>query len=170
MRTYLIDSDSNEHIIALLRTIKHSSELVEFVYSTVQESKEANEKSVFIRKLAGQYFVSFDKTQWKKLARQDLPTIMLNVDTVYNVYRGYKPSGLAGTSETELLTQMPGKVVKILVKEGEKVSPGDTLVVLEAMKMENEIKSAINGVVKKIYVKEEQALDQGVLMMEVDPT
>lgn len=169
MRTYLIDKDSNEHIIALLRTVRHSSELVEFVYATVIDAHEENTKSVFVRKLAGQYFVSLDNNHWKKLARQDLPTIMLNVDTVYQVFRGYKPSGLAGSSETELLTQMPGKVVKILAKEGQSVKVGDTLIVLEAMKMENEIKSAINGVVKKVHVTEGLALEQGVLMLEVDP-
>ena len=42
---------------------------------------------------------------------------MLNVNKVYQLFRGYKPSGLMGGNEGELLTQMPGKVVKILVKK-----------------------------------------------------
>jgi biotin carboxyl carrier protein len=63
---------------------------------------------------------------------------------------------------------MPGKVVKILVEVGQTVQKGQTLVVLEAMKMENEIKCGLNGTIKAIHVKEGQALDQGVLMMEVE--
>lgn len=168
MRTYLIDDDKNEKVIDLTRTIVHSSELVEFTFSTIDEHKAVNEQSVFIKKLAGQYFVSLDQFHWNKLARQDLPTQILNVNKVYKVFRGYKPSGLSGVTEGELLTQMPGKVVKILVTQGQKVSKGETVLVLEAMKMENEIKAPMDGVIKQVHVSEGQALENGVLMIELD--
>ena len=48
---------------------------------------------------------------------------------------------------------MPGKVIKILVAEKEKVRKNQTLAIVEAMKMENEIKSSIDGTVKKVYCK-----------------
>ena len=51
---------------------------------------------------------------------------MLNVNKVYQLFRGYKPSGMSGGNEGELLTQMPGKVVKILVEEGQTVQKGET--------------------------------------------
>ena len=168
MRNYFIDEDKNEHIIDLHRTVIHSSNLVEYTFSYLDEGKLVNTQNVFVRKLAGQYFVSEDNKQWKKLARQDAPNIMLNVNKVYQLFRGYKPSGMSGANEGELLTQMPGKVVKILVEEGQTVQKGETLIILEAMKMENEIKSSLNGVVKAIHVKEGQALENGVLMMEVE--
>ena len=47
---------------------------------------------------------------------------------------------------------MPGKVIKVNVAEGDEVRKNQTLVIVEAMKMENEIKTASMGVVKKIYV------------------
>ncbi|WP_155897121.1 biotin/lipoyl-containing protein, partial [Bacteriovorax sp. BSW11_IV] len=78
------------------------------------------------------------------------------------------PSGLSGGSAGELMTQMPGKIVKISVNVGDTVVKGQTLVILEAMKMENEIKAGIDGVVKAIHIKEGDALDQGVLMMELE--
>ena len=168
MRTYFVDKDNNEHVIDLTRTTVHNSDLVEFQYSYLDEQKLTKQENVFIRKLAGQYFVSLDNKTWKKLARQDAPTIMLNVDTVYNVYRGYKPSGLSDGDEGGLKTQMPGKVIKIPLSVGSVVKKGDTLIILEAMKMENEIKASYDGVVKEIYVKEGQALDNGVLMMELE--
>ena len=168
MRNYFIDEDKNEHIIDLHRTVIHSSNLVEYTFSYFDEGKLVNTQNVFVRKLAGQYFVSEDNKQWKKLARQDAPNIMLNVNKVYQLFRGYKPSGMSGGNEGELLTQMPGKVVKILVEEGQTVQKGETLIILEAMKMENEIKSSLDGVVKAIHVKEGQALENGVLMMEVE--
>lgn len=51
-------------------------------------------------------------------------------------------------------TPMPGKIVKILVQEGDVVAKGDTLVIVSAMKMESEYKSPKDGIVHKIFVKE----------------
>lgn len=168
MRTYLIDNDKNEYIIDLTKTCAHTAEMVEFEFRTIKDNKELNKETVFIRKLADQYFASTDGIRWNKLARQDSPSIMLNVDKVFKLYRGYKPSSLGGDNAGGLFTQMPGKVVKINSKVGDKVKKGQTLLILEAMKMENEIKSGIDGVVKAVHVKAGDALENGVLMMEVE--
>ncbi|MCO4795668.1 MAG: acetyl-CoA carboxylase biotin carboxyl carrier protein subunit [Bacteriovoracaceae bacterium] len=168
MRTYLIDEESNEYVTDLTRTIIHSSELVEYHFSTVKDNKAEHNEIIFVRKLAGQYFASSDNIKWEKVARQELPTRMLNVDTVFDMYYGYKPSGLSGGAAGELKTQMPGKIIKVLVSEGDKVEKGQTLILLEAMKMENEIKSGVDGTVKSIHIKEGDALEQGILMMEVE--
>jgi biotin carboxyl carrier protein len=163
MRTYLIDNDKNEFIVDLIHSRVHSSELVEYHFKTIDKNnKEVDRQKVYIRKLADQYFASNDNVSWRKLARQDSPTIMLNCD------RGYKPSSLSQGGEGGLLTQMPGKIVKVNVAVGDKVTKGQTLIILEAMKMENEIKAGADGIVKAIHVKAGDALDQGVLMMEVD--
>ncbi|HAZ12781.1 MAG: hypothetical protein A2X86_04255 [Bdellovibrionales bacterium GWA2_49_15] len=168
MRTYLIDKDKNEHCIDLKKTIVHSSELVEFEFATVVDGHDTNVEHVFVRRLAGQYFVSMDNIHWKKLARQELPKVFLNVNRLYNVYRGYKPSGMDSSADSGLVTQMPGKVVKIAVKVGDQVQKGQTLLILEAMKMENEVKSNADGIVKEIFVGEGQALEQGVAMMTLE--
>ena len=168
MRTYLLDNDKNEYIIDLTKTRAHSAEMVEFEFRTIKDNKELNKETVFIRKLADQYFASTDGIRWNKLARQDSPSIMLNVDKVFKLYRGYKPSSLGGDNAGGLFTQMPGKVVKIMASVGEKVKKGQTLLILEAMKMENEIKSGIDGVVKAVHVKAGDALEKNVLMMEVE--
>lgn len=168
MRSYLIDADNNEYIVDLQKTIKHSSELVEFEFSSIKENEIVDRKNVFIRRLAGNYYCSFDNKAWRKIARQQVPKKLLNVDKVFDVYRGYKPSGLASGSSGELLTQMPGKVVKINVKVGDTVAAGDCVLILEAMKMENEIKTNVEGTVKAVHVKEGDALEPGVLMIEIE--
>jgi biotin carboxyl carrier protein len=168
MRTYLIDNDNNELKIDLTRTIKHTSELVEFEFSTVQDNEVVNTEKIFIRKLAGNYFSSVDNESWEKMARQHLPTKMLNVDRVFDVYYGYKPSGLNSGADGELFTKMPGKIIKINVKEGDKVTEGQTLLILEAMKMENEIKSSVDGIVKAVHVSEGDVLEENILMLEVE--
>ena len=168
MRTYLIDNDRNEYTVDLTKTKVHSAELVEFEFRTIKDNKVVNTENVFIRKLAGQYFASNDGVKWNKLARQDSPPLMLNVDKVFKLYRGYKPSGLGGDSSGGLFTQMPGKIVKVMCKVGDQVKKGQTLIILEAMKMENEIKSSVDGEVKSILVKAGDALESGVLMAEVE--
>ncbi len=168
MRNYLIDSDKNEYIVDLIKTRTHSAEMVEFEFRTIKDNHEINKETVFIRKLADQYFASTDGVRWNKLARQDSPAIMLNVDKVYKFYQGYKPSSAGAGDEGGLFTQMPGKIVKIMAIIGQKVEKGETLIILEAMKMENEIKCSFTGVVKAIHVKAGDALESGILMMEVE--
>jgi biotin carboxyl carrier protein len=129
MRTYLIDAESKEVIIDLKRTRVHHAKMVEYHFSTLEKNKTVNEEKIFLRKLAGSFFVSPDGVRWHKLAKQDLPARVINVDKVYKVYRGFKPSGLAGTAAGDLRTQMPGKIVKILCKVGEEVKKGQTLII-----------------------------------------
>jgi len=62
---------------------------------------------------------------------------------------------------------MPGKVTKVAVAEGEEVRKNQTLVIVEAMKMENEIKTTIDGVVKKIHVTVGDRVDSERPLVEV---
>ncbi|WP_324736735.1 acetyl-CoA carboxylase biotin carboxyl carrier protein subunit [Thermococcus sp. SY098] len=62
---------------------------------------------------------------------------------------------------------MPGKVLRILVSEGEKVKTGQGLLVLEAMKMENEIPAPKDGIVKKILIKEGDTVDTNQPLIEI---
>jgi len=63
---------------------------------------------------------------------------------------------------------MPGKVIKVLVAEGEAVRKNQTLVIVEAMKMENEIKSSLDGSVKKIHVAAGELVDPERLLLELE--
>jgi biotin carboxyl carrier protein len=74
--------------------------------------------------------------------------------------------GQAGT--VELRAPMPGKVVKVLVTEGAVVELNQGLLVIEAMKMQNEIKSPKQGVVRQLGVKEGAALNAGDLLAIVE--
>ena len=62
---------------------------------------------------------------------------------------------------------MPGRVVEILVQEGDEVEVGQGLVVLEAMKMENEIQAERAGVVKKVFVSAGQPVEGGDPLFEM---
>ena len=68
----------------------------------------------------------------------------------------------------QILAYMPGRVVEILVKEGESVQPGQGLIVLEAMKMENEIQAEHEGVVKRTFVTAGQPVEGGDPLFELE--
>ncbi len=68
----------------------------------------------------------------------------------------------------EIRAPMPGLVVRILVKEGDEVVAGDGVIVLEAMKMENELKADAPGRIKTIHVAPEEAVTKNALLMEFE--
>ncbi len=65
------------------------------------------------------------------------------------------------------VSPMPGKVFKVMVKNGDKVKKGDALMILEAMKMEHTIKASSDGVVKKVLFKEGDMVTGGVTLVEI---
>ena len=66
-----------------------------------------------------------------------------------------------------VMAPMPGRIVKIEVQEGDEVAVGQGLIVVEAMKMENEFKALKKGVVQKIHVQVGQAVEAKTLLMEI---
>jgi biotin carboxyl carrier protein len=71
--------------------------------------------------------------------------------------------------DTFISSPMPGKIVKILVKQGDNVERGDTVIVVSAMKMESEYKSPVNGTVKKVFVNEGDTVDGNQPLVEIEP-
>jgi biotin carboxyl carrier protein len=63
---------------------------------------------------------------------------------------------------------IPGTIVDVLVKTGQKVKKGDDLVILDAMKMQNRLKSAIDGKVKNINVIKGDKVSKGVVIVEIE--
>ena len=67
-----------------------------------------------------------------------------------------------------LKAPMPGLVLEVAVQPGQTVEKGDTLLILEAMKMENVLKAAGDGTVKSVHVQKGQAVEKGLLLMEFE--
>lgn len=68
----------------------------------------------------------------------------------------------------QVITQMPGRVVRLLVAKGDTVEAGQGVVVVEAMKMENEIASEKGGTVKSIAVNEGQSVEGGAELLVIE--
>lgn len=63
---------------------------------------------------------------------------------------------------------MPGKVLEVLAKEGDKLLKGDNLLILEAMKMENVIKAEMDCVIKKVHISKQENVEKNQVLIELD--
>ena len=113
-----------------------------------------------------------------ELIPQDLPKKY----TAYTLYHTYdvevidaesrylinRSGGSLDSGEKIVRSPMPGKVVRILVKEKEEVKKGQNVLILSAMKMESEYKSPIDGIVRKIGVKEGEIVDGNQVLIEFE--
>jgi pyruvate carboxylase subunit B len=80
---------------------------------------------------------------------------------------------LAGESETgataaQIKAPMPGLILRILVKPGQEVAKGERLLIIEAMKMENELKAPRAGVIKSIACRAQEAVEQGKVLVVLE--
>jgi biotin carboxyl carrier protein len=85
--------------------------------------------------------------------------------------RSFRSRSRTGASEQGVMkikAPMPGKVVRVLAGVGTPVEAGQSVLVIEAMKMQNELKAPKTGVVKKINVAEGAAVDAGQALVEVE--
>jgi len=81
---------------------------------------------------------------------------------------------LTGSTDRQLVSPvlkapMPGLVLRVQVSPGQQVEPGAGLVVLEAMKMENELKAATFAVIKAVRVRPGEPVDKGQVLLEFEP-
>jgi len=85
-----------------------------------------------------------------------------------NIINSYRSTYAGETKREKILkSPMPGLITKILVKPGMKIKVGDKLLILEAMKMENEIRSDFDGVVEDILVSEGTTVEKGASLLKI---
>ena len=78
-------------------------------------------------------------------------------------------AGAAAGAGGSIKAPMPGNVVKVMVEEGDEVTVGQSIVVVEAMKMENEVRSSVDGTVVKVSVAAGDSVGTSEVMVEIEP-
>jgi biotin carboxyl carrier protein len=76
--------------------------------------------------------------------------------------------GRAGSAALSVKAPMPGRVVRVLVEPGQKVSAGQGVVVVEAMKMQNELQAQTDGVVKEVRAREGEGVEGGAELVVLE--
>ena len=82
--------------------------------------------------------------------------------------RGSGADGASADGLAEIKTMMPGKVVRLIASVGDTVEKGDAVMVVEAMKMQNDLKAPKTGIVKEIRVKEGSTVSAGDILAVVE--
>jgi biotin carboxyl carrier protein len=83
-------------------------------------------------------------------------------------FRSRRPAAEAAHGVKKITAPMPGKIVRLLAAEGSAVEAGQSVIVIEAMKMQNELKAPKNGVIRRIKVAEGAAVEAGQSLAEVE--
>jgi len=78
-------------------------------------------------------------------------------------------AGAGGGDGGIIKAPMPGNVVKVMVGEGDEVTVGTSIVVVEAMKMEHEVRSGVDGIVTKVNVSAGDSVGTSEVMVEIEP-
>lgn len=130
---------------------------------------KGNKYSTRIKEMDGNIAkIEVNGTQYKVEIHQEVipsktPATFVRRPVVTKPGEGAVP---AGPSVGAVIAPLPGNIFKVLVKEGDVVKQGDNLLVMEAMKMENDIKAEKNGTVASIKVKEGDNVLQGAILIE----
>jgi biotin carboxyl carrier protein len=103
-----------------------------------------------------------DKPQKYELFNVDFSEYKTKLSTKFLLRKPYKPA-----NPKKIISFIPGTIRKVYIKQGAKVKAGDKLLVLEAMKMKNDIITTINGKVKKILVSENDIVANKQLLIEL---
>ncbi len=82
--------------------------------------------------------------------------------------RGSNIAGANSDGAAEVKTAMPGKVVRLILSEGAAVEKGDAVMVVEAMKMQNDLKAPKAGIIKEIRVTEGQTVSAGDVLAVIE--
>jgi biotin carboxyl carrier protein len=110
------------------------------------------------------------KTDPIEVKKPELKKIMVHGDTYHTTFtkKYQNRQKWVKPDPKEVVSIIPGTIRQVLVKEGDRVSQSDKLLVLEAMKMMNTISAPVSGTVKSIRVKEGDCVPKGTLMIEIE--
>ena len=114
-------------------------------------------------------FVSFNKENKTCILQVNNKEIIVSVEDRFDVLLHQLGMGnIKNQKVNELKAPMPGLVLNIMVQLGDSVAKGDGLMVLEAMKMENIIRTPADGVVKSIDVKKSDAVEKNQVLIKFE--
>jgi biotin carboxyl carrier protein len=92
----------------------------------------------------------------------------LSVEGLEEDRAGPRAAAAVVAGEGAVTAIMPGKIIRLLAEEGDEVAEGDVICILEAMKMENELKAPQAGRVRQIYVQPGQDVETGMVLAEIE--
>ena len=148
-------------VLLVIEAMKMANDIVSEVDGTVQRVAVSNGQSVNQGDLLVEMVADFVAAKAPALEPKPAPATPAGVSAA--------PAMSAPAAGSKTVTApLPGAITKISVKVGDRVSTGDTVLMMEAMKMENSITSEASGTVKAILCKEGDQVQSGQALVELD--
>jgi len=122
------------------------------------------EPGVFLLKHEGRVFEAYADEKTVTIGDRTFETNVIDPKCL----RGSATAGAEADGHAEIRTAMPGKVVRILKATGDPVTKGEGVIVVEAMKMQNELKSPKDGTIGEIKVSEGMTVSAGDVLVVID--
>ena len=129
-------------------------------------SSLSEKRKVSVNGIEYQVGIQFDDGKWEVSIDGNLYEVEIDQASRRGP-RKKRDSSRGGASSGLISSAIPGKIVSVLVSEGDKVDSGSVVIVLEAMKMQNEIKAGIDGKVEKIMCEPGERIEANVPLMEI---
>lgn len=124
--------------------------------------KEAEGQTIKLEVNGSEYIVEMEKevktTKTPTLVRSQPKTVTAPTQNMLT----------SKTSTRKITAPLPGVILELMVKEGDQVKTGDNLIIMEAMKMENNILAEHSGTVKVVKIRKGDAVLQGDLLIEIE--
>lgn len=162
--------DGSQRFEVRLRRNENNSYVVIINRGDDKEEKELHVRAKVLG--AGQFQFTLDNIIYKCSIAKDEDVRFIHLDGEdYEIKRITETVDDFGEAEEELgslSSPMPGRIVKLLVKIGERVKKGQDLIVVEAMKMENKIAAPFDGTVIKIFFPEGDQIEANVPLIEIE--
>ena len=137
--------------------------------TTIKKIDEEIYQLTFDQKVYNIWIERIDETHYN--AWIDHHVFKINVEDKQNgILKSISKISAATVKSSVIRAPMPGLISKIEVNIGDIVSPGTGLVVLEAMKMENEIHSTLHGKIKSIEIKNHVTVEKDQVLLVIEPT
>lgn len=157
---YRIDMDVNSDS-GILNDVRFEWDVVKIkdkTYHIIKDNKSYNLEVLSINKQEKSFFVKVNGIKYRFNVKDRFDELLHSLGM----------DNLAGNKVADLKAPMPGLVLDVSVTEGMAVSKGDALLILEAMKMENVIKSPADGVIKSIAVNKGETVEKNQLILNFE--
>ncbi|MDE5560839.1 MAG: biotin/lipoyl-binding protein [Bacteroidaceae bacterium] len=149
-------------VLLVIEAMKMANDIVSEVDGTVQRVAVASGQSVNQGDMLVEMVADYVAAEAPALAPKPAPAAPAGVSAAPTM------SASAPAGSKTVTAPLPGSITKISVKVGDRVSTGDTVLMMEAMKMENSITAETGGTVKAILCKEGEQVQSGQALVELD--
>ena len=162
---YITTIDDQEFEVEILdeRHVRIGGRLLEVDFESVSGQPVY---SLLVDGKSYEAYVQEGEDDWQVLLRGRLYPTQI-VDEREKRLRAAGGAGVTESGEYNLKAPMPGLVVSVLVSEGQPVKKGEVLLILESMKMQNELKSPRDGVINRVRVKPRESVEQKQTLLTV---